>query len=309
LEQQVWEERARRETLEQQISDALERLARHTHAGDRPTGQLTISPWRVVRDGLQKPGELLSALTLLGLVVYAVFWLTYSSFYREFGLQPEEVGLTYTAVLVRAGIGTTAFSILFLIPIAIMGVIFGQKASLNRWGYYLAWSLFLVLLAIYWFLPDDLSGAVNTVLVAGILLLLVLMLILSLVDLSLVRSRLGLALGVQPWKLLSTWGTAAVLSVLLIAAVLNLPSSAGRRIAQSVKETRVNTGGLDVQVLTVQVDWLGARPEGLPAQPAFLHLGQADQTTILYEAVEKETYRVPSQTIVVTFVPPESGGP
>jgi hypothetical protein len=47
------------------------------------------------------PSNLIAALTIGGLFYYGFLRLGYASFYREFGLRPEDVGLGYAALLSR----------------------------------------------------------------------------------------------------------------------------------------------------------------------------------------------------------------
>jgi hypothetical protein len=65
-------------------------------------------------------GELLSALSAVGLLLYGVAWFTYRGFYDEFELEMEEVGLTYSAILTSAALGSIAIVTVFFIAFSLL---------------------------------------------------------------------------------------------------------------------------------------------------------------------------------------------
>jgi hypothetical protein len=90
-----------------------------------------------------------------------------------------------------------------------------------------------------------------------------------------------------------------VVVLAFLGSILYLPNFAGQRMAESVKRGRVDTGGLDLNVVVVQVIWSSGRSQAFPEGQRFMYLGQADQTVILYHTASKSVYRLPSQSVVI----------
>jgi hypothetical protein len=61
----------------------------------------------------------LQLLTVLGLVVFVALRIPYTSFYRPLGVEPEEVGLTYTDTLERAAVGLVVLGVSWVVFVAI----------------------------------------------------------------------------------------------------------------------------------------------------------------------------------------------
>ena len=57
--------------------------------------------------------SLIAALSILGISFYGITYLGYAGFYQRLGLEPEDVGITYSFVAVRASV--FALAVLFLI--------------------------------------------------------------------------------------------------------------------------------------------------------------------------------------------------
>jgi hypothetical protein len=65
---------------------------------------------------LRRSAEVFSLLTVAGLLLYGTVWSCYNSFYGTFGLEPEDVGVTYARTISRAAIG-------FLTLLLIIGLV------------------------------------------------------------------------------------------------------------------------------------------------------------------------------------------
>jgi len=65
---------------------------------------------------LRRSAEVFSFLAVAGLLLYGTVWSCYNSFYGTFGLEPEDVGVTYARTISRAAIG-------FLTLLLILGLV------------------------------------------------------------------------------------------------------------------------------------------------------------------------------------------
>lgn len=282
--------------LERQLAMVIEQLADRPHALGATQVWEAISRPSLVRDGLRQAGEALSALTILGFAVYAAVWALYSSFCSEFDVRPEDIGLTYAAILIRAGLGFAPLFIALLVPVILLQVVFSREAPgypENPWAIYVTWWALGIWAAILWFLPGDISETTQTVFLVGIAFLLTVILLVVFMDSAFARLR-------ERWSSVIGRIVAIAVAVVLLVAVLYVPDLAGQRVAQSVKDGRDDTGGLDLNVVAVHVIWTStAPPPELPADPVFMYLGQAEQTMVLYETKSKITYRVPSQSVLL----------
>src|SRR5215213_68430 len=77
---------------------------------------------------LGAPQELLSLLTMVGLLLYGVSILGYRAFYGTLGIDPEEVGLGYSLIVTQAALGVLLFT-LPLVILSILGTDFQQSFS------------------------------------------------------------------------------------------------------------------------------------------------------------------------------------
>jgi hypothetical protein len=81
----------------------------------------------------------LGTLTLLGVILYGLLRICAVRFYSQFGVQPEEVGLSYAQLLAQSAAAYLALFLLLLVGIAALYAIFvwlrvGVTAFL-RWAY------------------------------------------------------------------------------------------------------------------------------------------------------------------------------
>jgi hypothetical protein len=302
------EERARGERRDKEIIEALERRDHDLtevltaireqrtapanalgEAGDREAA----GPW-FLSNGLRRAGEALSALTILGLAVYAAVWVLYSSFYSEFDVRPEDVGLTYAAILIRAGLGVAMLVVVALVPVVVLWWLVDPESPgypKNPLAISAAWWALWITVFILWFLPRDISTTTFFMLLAGIGFLWTTVLLFVFVDPT-VWLR-------QVWNPTLRRIALIVIVFALLGSILYAPNLAGQRMAQSVRLRRVDTGGLDLNVVAVRVIWSSGRPASFPGERTFMYLGQADQTVVLYDTDSKTVYRLPSQSIVI----------
>lgn len=104
-------------------------MARAARDAARPVRGAQRQPFRPsesrLRRRLRRVGEwiadnLLAATTLTGVVIYGIERAALASFYGQLGLDPEDVGLTYSATLSRAIVGFLVFGIIaFLVGIGL----------------------------------------------------------------------------------------------------------------------------------------------------------------------------------------------
>jgi hypothetical protein len=288
-------ERGRRVLLENRLAATDRRLASHAHTPDTSGTPGNARPSSAIRDILCQSGQALSALTILGFAAYAMVWVSYARFYGQFDIRPEDVGLTYAAILIRAGLGVAPFFVAFLAPILPLHVLFSPKSPgypKSPWALFVAWWTLCIWAGVEWFLPGDYSTTTRVVVYTGIALPVLFLLLFPYLDNHLARLE-------QRWNLAGRRRiVAALIAVVLFAAVLYLPNLVGRRMAESVKRGSTDTGGLDLNIVAVRVVWTNTEPRSeLPADPAFMYLGQADQALILYETRSGTTYRVSSQSV------------
>jgi hypothetical protein len=284
---------------------------------------------------LRRSAEVFSFLAVAGLLLYGTVWSCYNSFYGTFGLEPEDVGVTYARTISRAAIG-------FLTLLLILGLVLfllvnpwksgqtGRRASsaAARWFAFAVICTFT--LAVYFMsglLPDSYDQAGyhgrHTVLKAVVLLVLGSASVLS-VMLAMLRptrwSQMIETVWARLWRVPNGSGSGlndmviraapAILAVILIAFV-GLPMAVGTRLATNVKGGSLVAGYgmiprlvLDIEVIPVEVTWIGTpKPTELTSDSPIVLLGEANGTTVLYESIGRRVYRVPSGNLLLSSKP------
>ncbi|SDM66198.1 hypothetical protein SAMN05660642_03052 [Geodermatophilus siccatus] len=286
-----------------------------------------------IREILGAPhGEVLSGLTMLGVLVYSVSWFAYRGIYGELGLEAKDVGLTYSSILTSAALGIVMLLAASLLVLLAIGLIYGTTEVdplfpsapislqllyrlgsgiavllLLRGGVYIATDVTEPIVDV---LPRIRNGLLDTLVhVAAFIVLLLLYL-----------SLIGGAIAVAPRVLgpvarrARNWlsETLPLILVILIAAlpfaVIIGPYQLGRQIGEEIREGK--TTGLvdslvirwllDVQVERVNIAWLGERGRcnAMPTRD-ILYLGAADGTTILYDPDTHTVCRTPTSSVQV----------
>jgi hypothetical protein len=284
---------------------------------------------------LRRSAEVVSFLALAGLLLYGTVWSCYNSFYGTFGLEPEDVGVTYARTISRAAVG-------FLTLLLILGLVLfllvnplkigeaGRRAtsSAARWLAFAVVCIFV--LTVYFMsglLPDsyDQTGYHGryTFLKATVLLVLGSASLFSAIlavlrptrwsrTIDLARGRLWRAPnGSRPRLRDMAARTAPAILAVVLVAFIGLPMVVGARLADNVKEGSLVAGYgiiprliLDIQVIPVEVTWIGTpKPAELPSVSTMVLLGQANGTTVLYESVSRRVYRVPSSNLLLSSKP------
>jgi hypothetical protein len=75
------------------------------------------------------PGEILSALTIVGVVLYSVTWFAYRGLYAEFGLEASDVGLTYSSILTSAALGSVMLLTGTIAVLFLLGLLLGLEGE------------------------------------------------------------------------------------------------------------------------------------------------------------------------------------
>jgi hypothetical protein len=284
---------------------------------------------------LRRSAEVFSFLAVAGLLLYGTVWSCYNSFYGTFGLEPEDVGVTYARTISRAAVG-------FLTLLLILGLVLfllvnplksgepGRRASAAaaRWLAFAVVCIFI--LTVYFMsglLPDsyDRTGYHGryTFLKATVLLVLGSASLFSVIlavfrptrwsqTIETARGRLWRAPnGSRPvLQDIAVRAAPAILAVVLVAFI-GLPMAVGARLATNVKGGSLVAGYgiiprlvLDIQVVPVEVTWIGTpKPAELPSDSTIVLLGQADGTTVLYESISRRVYRIPSSNLLLSSKP------
>jgi hypothetical protein len=284
---------------------------------------------------LRRSAEVFSFLAVAGLLLYGTVWSCYNSFYGTFGLEPEDVGVTYARTISRAAVG-------FLTLLLILGLVLfllinplksgeaGRRASpaAARW---LAFAIVCIFILTVYFmsglLPDsyDQTGYHGryTFLKATVLLVLGTASLLSVILAVLRPARWSRTIETawgRFWRApnesrLILWDIAvraapAVIAIVLVAFI-GLPMVVGARLADNVKEGSLVAGYgiiprlvLDIQVVPVEITWIGTpKPAEVRSDSKMVLLGQANGTTVLYESISRRVYRVPSSNLLLYSKP------
>jgi hypothetical protein len=283
---------------------------------------------------LRRSAEVFSFLAVAGLLLYGTVWSCYNSFYGTFGLEPEDVGVTYARTISRAAVGfLTLLLILGLVLFLLVNPLKSRKPgrpspAAARWLAFAVVCIFI--LAVYFMsglLPDsyDQTGyhGRHTFLKATVLLILGSASLFSVIlavfrptrwsqTIETARGRLWRASnGSRPvLQDIAVRAAPAILAVVLVAFIL-LPMVIGARLATNVKGGSLVAGYgiiprlvLDIQVVPVEVTWIGTpKPEELPSDSTIVLLGQANGTTVLYESISRRVYRIPSSNLLLSSKP------
>lgn len=284
---------------------------------------------------LRRSAEVFSFLAVGGLLLYGTVWSCYNSFYGTFGLEPEDVGVTYARTISRAAVGFLTLMlmlgvVLFLLVNPLRSGQAGRRASspAARWFAFAVVCIFI--LAVYFMsglLPDsyDQTGyhgrhtflkAVVLLVLGGASLLSVMLAILRPTKWSQRIETVWARVWRAPdgsrsgWRDLVVRAAPAILAVILVAFI-GLPMVVGTRLATNVKGGSFVAGYgiiprlvLDIEVRPVEVTWIGTpKPTELSSDPVIVLLGQADGTTVLYESTGRTVYRVPSGNLLLSSKP------
>jgi hypothetical protein len=105
----------------------------------RSGGDMSVTP-KATPSGFSHwlQGNVAVALTIIGALLYAMFWIPAIFFYAHLGTSPGEVGFTYSTVLTGSVLGTIA--ILGTLLIAVYYIVFVSLSVLL----YLLWLLALI---------------------------------------------------------------------------------------------------------------------------------------------------------------------
>jgi hypothetical protein len=284
---------------------------------------------------LRRSAEVFSLLTVAGLLLYGTVWSCYNSFYDTFGLEPEDVGVTYARTISRAAIGFLTLLliiglVLFLLVNPLKSGQVGRRASAAaRWFAFAVISL--LTLAVYFMsglLPDSydetgyhgrhtLLKAVVIVVLGSASLLSVMLAVLRPTRWSQIIATVWGKLWRAPngtqsgFKDMVVRAAPAILAVVLVAFVA-LPMAVGARLATNVKAGSLVVGYgliprlvLDIEVIPVEATWIGMpKPAGLSSDSSIVLLGQANGTTVLYDRIGRRVYRVPSGNLLLSSKPP-----
>jgi hypothetical protein len=261
---------------------------------------------------------------MLGFLLYGIIWLAYASFYEDFGVEPEDVGVTYLAMTVRAAFGAIALMVAFAFGFAIMVAIsysrdLDESIQIKRepafpalFNAYLTASLGTLLVItsgatglLYptafasdytrefpWFIlpaPLAVGGAfILSFFLPG-----------STTDHAL-REAINKS---QRWQLSKRVAFYRLSIVAIVAAVLSfgypLPQAAGDRLARDVAQNGGMRNLLAIHVVSVDVNWGQMKAVDLPPQPRFVYLGQSNGLAVLYEQSRMRIYRVPISAITL----------
>ena len=73
-----------------------------------------------------------TVLAVLGIVLYAVLRIAYSLFYNNFGLTPDDLGLSYLDLLIQSAVGTVILlMVMFVVAALVVSVYVGMFGQLR----------------------------------------------------------------------------------------------------------------------------------------------------------------------------------
>jgi hypothetical protein len=302
------EERSRRIEAEELLQRDRDASARDATHGENPTkgsphdnldvpGSTRLgepySTWPSSHAGtpnllIGQMGNVLSLLTLLGLVIYAVATLGYRAFYDVFNVSPEEAGLSYAPILTQAAIGISFIGTLLILdllfdrpPVISLRLTTIESALPLLWLFTMA-----IVVSLFWGFEGRRIwiGAVIIAVVSVIFLLL-----------------LGAWQSREPGP-----GAFSSAATLLVLTLLFSPSFAGSSLASDLRQGREASssdfGLINVQARKVEVAWVQTKPPPWwpPASEEFLYLGQSGGTVVLYERTERVVHRLPAEAIIMS---------
>ncbi len=280
---------------------------------------------------LQLFGALAGLSTLAGAVAYALVRYSYSRFYDQLGVTPEQIGLGFSDSLVRAAstVGVpryrlTSAYVLLLIPL----VLFvwprieeehdenNTGAEKTQWWEWVSWVAAVALAVVFTRSPDDVlnlgaeeapwgleeiwpGSALPTL--TGIALLLIL------VSFGLAPSkRSRLVRWPRVPAAYMAIGAASLLLALLPAFEFpGYAAGAGSTIREGfdmpAREDRYGTlPRLGVRADRVALRWLQEKPKGLQLGSCLRYLGAAGDTLYLYDVTRQSLIRLPASEVVVS---------
>ena len=271
------EERSRRIEAEELLQRERDAPAKDATHGENPTNLL-----------IGQMGNVLSLLTLLGLVIYAVATLGYRAFYGAFNVSPEEAGLSYAPILTQAAIGIS-----FIGTLVVLDLVFDKPPAISlrlrtvESALPLLWLFTMaIVVSLFWGFEGRRIwiGAVIIAVVSVIFLLL-----------------LGAWQSREPGP-----GAFSSAATLLVLTLLFSPAFAGSSLAADLRQGREASSSnfrlINVQARKVEVAWVQAKPPPWwpSASEEFLYLGQSGGTLILYERTERVVHRLPAEAIIMS---------
>lgn len=246
----------------------------------------------------------ITALTIIGLLLYSLVRVDYVLFYGRLGVTPDDVGLAYSEILAQSSVVALLLAVvaLFLAALAaILGIWLAIVLITSRF----AASVVLFVLGTL----GELASAIRRW------------------DFSRLGSSASWELGYQRGKvkefvdrvagwifgLISTWKKARVtlsitLSVFLVFMLLLLPAVAVNRAgrAKGGKEVRpVNVFGFQILAIRASPErlfWVnGGRPVDLPVQNGgcLLSLGSANGTAVFYDWKADQPIKLPKDSVAL----------
>jgi hypothetical protein len=261
-----------------------------------PSVQQMSSPSSSKRNAQAMVITLLRFVPLVLAIVYGLAYTYAFQFLTQFGVTPEEVGISEIKILTRAALFTivvvSVYGILFVLMsllLVLPNVRFTRvfKRSRGRDALSLVGLIIVSILLTY---VLDLHLAIS----AAVVFLMV----------GVALAFLGLFLG---WK--RDWAryTAWTGGIVLIAFLLARGAYAGG--AHSGIETARNgsasplASALGVDVLQVHPKWSDSKlaPPRYSLRQDFLELGSDDETTFLYDCWTATTYRIPLHDVVLSY--------
>jgi hypothetical protein len=271
------EERSRRieaEELFQRDRDAPARDATH---GENPTNLL-----------IGQMGNVLSLLTLLGLVIYAVATLGYRAFYDAFNVSPEEAGLSYAPILTQAAIGISFIGTLVVLDLVFdKPPVFSLRLRTIESALPLLWLFTMaIVVSLFW----GFEG--RRIWIGGVIIAVVSVIFLLL---------LGAWQSREPGP-----GAFSSAATLLVLTLLFSPAFAGGSLAADLRQGREASSSnfrlINVQARKVEVAWVQAKPPPWwpPASEEFLYLGQSGGIVLLYDPTERAVHRLPAEAIIMS---------
>jgi hypothetical protein len=165
-----------------------------------------------------QPAELVALLTLAGLALFGIALVTYRAFYDRFGMEPEEAGLGYLQILTQAALGASAATLIIVIPGSYLVISNTLPIRGFEWSARVVLGLYIFTMAVLFGLVSDLTG----------------------VDIKTAWVALLVILASMPllwWKKFRQSKLHIALGALLILALLFIPNSIGRQLADKPDST------------------------------------------------------------------------
>jgi hypothetical protein len=315
------EEQRRRQEAE---AKAEEEQRRRQEANDlhHAAKRYLVYMWNIVRH----PSDLLPALTILGFLLYGLIWVAYSTFYEDFGIEPEEVGVTYLTMTARAALGAIALVVALAFGFSIMlgisymsdleesiasraerepafSALFYACLTASLFGVMAITGSTIDLLYPTAFSSDAMQGVPWFILPIALVVVGALILSFFLPGSTTDQSLREAINRIQLWQLSKRLAlyrlSILVIMVSILAFGYPLPQAAGDRLARNVAENGPMRNLLGIHVVSVNVNWGQMKPLDLPSHPKFVYFGQSDELAVLYEREGRRLYRVPISIITL----------